>query len=252
MPATIAGTQDRREPPVSDDGRPGKPDHGFSVGESEEILFSLALAVEQRDHHTAAHCGRLAWISVGMGIAMGLARSSLSALYRGGYLHDVGKVGIPDSILFKPGGLTPDEWVVMRSHAPRGEEICRPMKALAPVLPIIRHHHERWDGSGYPDGLCGEQIPLLARILQIADIYDSLTSPRPYKPAFSDEKALSIIAEETERGWRDPAIVELFMRLHKERIFRADEPSAGIRGSLANLQQMVTPKFSAPLLPVFD
>src|SRR5262245_6123794 len=98
------------------------------ISESEEILFSLAVAVEQRDRHTALHCERLAWIGVAMGVAMGMSRASLSALYRGGYLHDVGKVGIPDCILFKPDRLTADEWVVMRSHAPRGEEICRPMK----------------------------------------------------------------------------------------------------------------------------
>src|SRR5205807_7897679 len=121
--------------------------------------------------------------------ARGLTRADLLALYRGGYLHDVGKVGIPDSILFKPGKLNGDEWLVMQSHSTRGEEICRPMKSLGPVLPIIRHHHERWDGSGYPDGLRGDQIPLLARILQTADIYDALTSPRPYKSAFSEENA---------------------------------------------------------------
>ena len=128
-----------------------------------------------------------------LGVAMGLDRACLLALYRGGYLHDVGKVGIPDSILFKPGRLTAEEWVVMRSHSTRGEEICRHLKSMGDVLPIIRHHHERWDGSGYPDGLREEQIPLMARVLQIADIYDALTNPRPYKPAFETAKALRTI-----------------------------------------------------------
>ena len=211
----------------------------FQLNETEEILFGLAVAVEQRDSHTAGHCERLAWTAVAIGVAMGLARSSLLALYRGGYLHDVGKVGIPDSILFKPGKLTADEWTVMRSHSARGEEICRPMKSLAPVLPIIRHHHERWDGSGYPDGLRGHQIPLLARVLQIADIYDALTSARPYKPAFSGPQALQMMEQETERGWRDPDLFQLFQRLHKDVISRIEGPQGGIEASLSNLLQMV-------------
>ncbi len=217
---------------------------GFAVDETEQILFALAMAVEQRDRHTAGHCGRLALMAVSLGIAMGLARASLIALYRGGYLHDVGKVGIPDSILFKPDKLTAEEWVTMRSHTTRGEDICRHLATLSPVLPIIRHHHERWDGSGYPDGLRGEQIPLLARVLQVADIYDALTSPRPYKPAYTPERALEIIAQETDRGWRDPQIVELFFRLHREVLCRlpgCSEPAddhdlESMRQSLANLQ----------------
>jgi cyclic di-GMP phosphodiesterase len=182
---------------------------------TEGILFALAQAVEQRDRHTAGHCERIAFIGVSLGTAMGLDRASLLSLYRGGYLHDVGKVGIPDSILFKPGKLTGDEWIVMRSHSSRGEEICRPLKSMASVLPIIRHHHERWDGTGYPDRLSGEEIPLLARVMQIADIYDALTNPRPYKPAFTPAVALRTIQEETERGWRDPEIVKLFLKLHR-------------------------------------
>jgi putative two-component system response regulator len=187
---------------------------GLAESETESILFALARAVEQRDRHTAGHCERLAFISVSLGTEMGLEASELLALYRGGYLHDVGKVGIPDSILFKAGPLTAEEWVTMRSHPARGEEICRPLKSLEPVLPIIRHHHERLDGSGYPDGLRGDQIPLLARVLQTADIYDALVSPRPYKPAYSADQALEIISNETRKGWRDPAIVKIFFKLH--------------------------------------
>lgn len=192
------------------------PEPGSSADETEGILFALAQAVEQRDRHTAGHCERLALIAVALGVAMRLDRARVLALYRGGFLHDIGKVGIPDSILFKPGKLTAEEWVVMRSHTTRGEEICRHMRSLRPVLPLIRHHHERWDGSGYPDGLRGEQIPLEARVLQMADIYDALTSPRPYKPAFTPQKALRIITEETEKGWRDPEIVKLFFRVHRD------------------------------------
>ncbi len=195
----------------------------YSQEDQEGILFALAEAVEQRDHHIAGHCQRLAFVAVTVGIAMGMDRPCLLALYRGGFLHDVGKVGIPDSILFKPGGLTAEEWVIMRSHSTRGEEICRHLKSMGDVLPIIRHHHERWDGSGYPDGLRGEQIPVLARVLQVADIYDALTSPRPYKPALGASEALATICHEADRGWRDPQIVELFLRVHKNVISKMPE-----------------------------
>jgi cyclic di-GMP phosphodiesterase len=217
-----------------------------TMDETEAILFSLAKAVEQRDAQTAGHCERLSFISVALGVAIGLDRARLLALYRGGYLHDVGKVGIPDSILFKPGKLNAEEWVVMRSHPGRGEEICRPLRSLKPVLPIIRHHHERWDGSGYPDGLRGNQIPLLARILQIADIYDALTSPRPYKPAYSPEEAIELMREETERGWRDPRLFKLFGRLHREvitKLIALDSEDRGLESmtrSLVNLRRALS------------
>jgi putative two-component system response regulator len=203
----------------------------------EGILFALAEAVEQRDHHIAGHCQRLAFISVTLGIAMGLDRLCLLALYRGGYLHDVGKVGIPDSILFKPGTLTAEEWVVMRSHSTRGEEICRHLRSMRQVLPIIRHHHEKWDGSGYPDGLRGEQIPLLARVLQVADIYDALTSSRPYKPAFHPREALRVIGEERDRGWRDPEIVKLFLRIHKQVLAKLPDHDRGLEALRGYLGQ---------------
>jgi putative two-component system response regulator len=185
---------------------------------------------------------------------MGLARPRLVTLYRGGYLHDIGKVGISDSILFKPGPLNADEWATMRSHPARGEEICRHMKSLAPVLPIIRHHHERWDGSGYPDGLRGEKIPLLARIMQVVDIYDALANPRPYKPACTPDRALAIIQEETDRGWRDPEIVKLFVQLHTRLLLNAqgsiprDRSIEGMRSSLVNLERVLAAE-SWPAIP---
>jgi len=181
-----------------------------SLEEAETILFALAQAVEKRDKYTGDHCDRMTRYSVALGSALGLPKHQLVALHRGGFMHDIGKVCVPDAILFKKGPLTEEEWVVMRSHTTKGEDICRPMKTLAPVLPIIRNHHERWDGSGYPDGLKGEDIPLLARILQIADIYDALTTARPYKPALSIEEALQILEDEVRRGWRDPELVPLF------------------------------------------
>jgi putative two-component system response regulator len=204
--------------------------------ETDGLLLALGEAVEQRDHNLAGHCERLAWIAVAMGVVMRLERTSLLALYRGGYLHDVGKVGIPDSILFNPRPLSRQEWVIMRSHTTRGEQICRHLHSLRPVLPIIRSHHERFDGSGYPDGLRGTQIPLLARVMQIADIYDALTSRRCYKPAYSPAKAVEMILDETGRGWRDPQIVDLFLRLHKDVISKDTWHGAGIGHSLEALR----------------
>jgi putative two-component system response regulator len=211
-----------------------------SLDEAESILFALAESVEQRDKYTGLHCERLAAYSISLGQALGLSKSDQLALYRGGYLHDIGKVGIPDAILFKRGLLTEAEWQVMRQHTLRGEEICRPMKSLAPVLPIIRSHHERWDGSGYPDGLRGEQIPLLARILQVADIYDALTTARPYKPAFSHPHAVEIMLEESRRGWRDPELVPLFAEITHNASAQAAAPwpsEAAIHQSLENMQR---------------
>ena len=184
-----------------------------SLDEAETILFALAQAVEARDSYTAEHCQRLATYSVALGVALGLSRPELVALYRGGFLHDIGKISMPDSILHGNKRLTEAEWVIMRQHTTRGEQICRPMKSLAPVLPIIRSHHEKWDGSGYPDGLAGENSPLLARILQTVDIFDALITERTYKRAFSVEEATSVLEEEVGRGWRDPELVSLFVSL---------------------------------------
>lgn len=211
-----------------------------SLEEAEGILFALAQSVEHRDRYTGMHCERLATYGIALAHALGLPRREQQALYRGGYLHDIGKIVIPDSILFKRGLLTEPEWQLMRQHTIRGEEICRPMKTLAPVLPIIRSHHERWDGSGYPDGLRGENIPLLARILQVADIYDALTTARPYKPAFSHQHAIEMMLEEARRGWRDPELVPLFAEVTQqagdagEAFFNGSE---GMQASLAAMRR---------------
>ncbi len=178
--------------------------------DAETLLFALARMVEARDEHTGDHCSRLAHTSVVIGEAMGLSGEELRALRRGGVLHDIGKLGIPDSILLKNGPLSDDEWVIMRQHTIIGAELLQTLKSMNLTLPIVRNHHERWDGGGYPDGLKGEDIPLLARIFQIADIYDALASERPYKKAFSTEKIISILDEETQKGWRDPTVVAVF------------------------------------------
>lgn len=186
------------------------------MDDTEAVLLALAQAVELRDHSTSGHCERLALFSLALGTGAGLGGDDLTALFQGGYLHDIGKVGLPDAILFKPGSLDGQEWEAMQQHPLLGERICGQLRSLDPVLPIIRGHHERWDGSGYPDGLKGAEIPILARILQLADIYDALTSARPYKEAYSPEKALEIMQFETDRGWRDPELMELFLRLHRD------------------------------------
>lgn len=192
-----------------------------SLEEAETILFALAVTIEERDKETGSHCQRLAALSVSLGKALGLPNDDLLALYRGGFLHDVGKIAVPDSILFKRGMLNEDEWAVMRSHTWKGEQICRPMRSLKPVLPIIRNHHERWDGTGYPDGMAGETIPLLARILQLADIYDALTSRRSYKSAYTPEEAVAMLAKEAEMGWRDPELVSVFCEMVRQPNFVA-------------------------------
>ncbi|MBL0155817.1 MAG: HD domain-containing protein [Bryobacterales bacterium] len=192
-----------------------------SLEEAETIIFAMAETVEQRDKETGHHCQRLAALSVALGTALGLPEDDLLALYRGGYLHDIGKIAIPDSILFKRGVLNEEEWLVMRSHTLKGEAICRRMRSLAPVLPIIRNHHEKWDGSGYPDGLAGEQIPLLARILQLADIYDALTSRRSYKSAFSADEAVAMLQKEAAMNWRDPELVSVFVEMVRQPNFVA-------------------------------
>jgi len=134
----------------------------------------------------------------------------------GRYLHDIGKIAIPDAILLKPGRLTQDEWKVMRSHVNIGVDICTPLRSLKPVLPIIRHHHERADGSGYPDKLRGESIPLLARVFQVVDVFDALTSNRPYRKALTPTAAFATLREEVHKGWWDERIVVTFAAMIEE------------------------------------
>lgn len=177
---------------------------------AEQVLFSIAKTVESRDPNTGDHCERLVTLGESLGNYLKLSRSQIRDLMWGGYLHDIGKIGIPDSVLLKRGKLTPEEWEIMKQHVEIGARICAPLRTMRGVIPIIRHHHERWDGSGYPDGLKGHDIPYIAQVFQIIDIYDALTSERPYKKAFTPLEALDIIAQETARGWRNPKLVEDF------------------------------------------
>jgi putative two-component system response regulator len=187
--------------------------HTDELENAETVLFTLALSVEAKDPYTTGHCDRLARYSVALGRSLGLSPELLKALHRGGILHDVGKIGIPDAILLKPGRLTDVERTVIQTHPTIGERICAPLKSFRLVRPIIRHHHERWDGSGYPDGLARDEIPLTARILQVVDLYDAITTERPYKPAYTRQAAFDVMREETCKGWWDARLIERFIAL---------------------------------------
>jgi putative two-component system response regulator len=180
---------------------------------AESVLFSLARSIEGKDPYTHGHCERLCEYSARLGEQLKLPEDQIIALRRAGIVHDVGKIAVPDAILLKPGSLTAEEWKLVREHPVVGERICAPLKSFRFVLPIIRHHHEKLDGSGYPDGLRGDAIPAAARVLQIVDVYDALTTVRPYKRAFSITDALQTMKQEVAKGWWDPHIFDQFERL---------------------------------------
>ncbi len=177
---------------------------------AESVLFALARSIEGKDPYTEGHCERLAEFAARLGERIGLPENHVKALRRAGTVHDIGKVSVPDHILLKPGPLTPEEWQVIREHPVIGERICAPLKSFRLVLPIIRHHHEKLDGSGYPDGLRGDQIPLTARVLQITDVYDALSTERPYKPALSPSEAIETMEDEVKKGWWDADLLSEF------------------------------------------
>ena len=181
--------------------------------QARSVLLSLAHSIDAKDPKTIGHSERLADYAVLLGTSLELSDEDLETLRVACLLHDIGKIGVPEAILSKPGPLTPEERLVMNQHPIIGENICAPLKALHHVLPMIRHHHERMDGSGYPDGLRGFRIPLKARILQIADIYDALVNERPYRAALSRDEALSVLIEEARRGWLDTWLVRRFCDL---------------------------------------
>ncbi|MDP2169366.1 MAG: response regulator [Rhodocyclaceae bacterium] len=187
------------------------------LDEAESVLFALARMVEAKDENTGDHCDRLAHVSVVFGRALGLPHDDLEALRKGGVLHDIGKLGIPDSILGKKGPLTVDEWVIMKKHAEIGAALCSPLKTMRKTVDIVLHHHEKWDGSGYPHGLAGQDIPLLARVFQIVDIYDALASERPYKPAWSRDRIIATLQEEADKDLRDRELIAAFLDILKTR-----------------------------------
>jgi putative two-component system response regulator len=177
------------------------------------MMVSLALAIEARDAYTNGHCQRVATYATALGRALELDADDLGALERGGFIHDIGKIGIPDAVLLKPGRLTPEEFDIVKQHTVIGDQLCAGLRSLARVRPIVRHHHERCDGGGYPDALAGDAIPLLAQIISIADAFDAATTERPYKEAVSLEEAARQLVQEVACGWRRAGLVETFTRL---------------------------------------
>lgn len=177
------------------------------------VVLALARSVEARHSVTDEHAGHLADYAAKLGQNLGMTEEELEELRLGCLLHDIGKVAIPDRILLKPERLSAEETEIVRQHPVTGEKICAPLKSLRRILPIIRHHHERMDGSGYPDGLRGEEIPLQARVLQIADVYDALVNDRPYRGALSSDEALGILRREAGQGWLDAALVWKFLQM---------------------------------------
>ena len=182
---------------------------------AESVILSLALTIEARDPCTGGHCERLARYAVALGGQLGLDEEQRIALHRGGFLHDVGKVGIPDAVLLKAGALTEVEALQMRQHPIIGDALCGQMRSLQAVRPIVRHHHERQDGTGYPDGLRGDAIPWLASVIAVVDSYDAMTTERPYKRAKTPDQACAELREEARKGWKHPAIVEALIDLEQ-------------------------------------
>ncbi len=184
---------------------------------AEDVLFSLARAIEAKDSYTQGHVERVSNLAVELGAFMGLSEEEQDSLRKGGILHDIGKIGVPDSVLNKAGPLTTEERMVIKMHPEQGAKICQKLKSIRGAIPIIRHHHERMDGTGYPDHLAGDEIPLLARILTVVDIYDALTTTRSYRKSLPHEVAMELLWEETRKGWWDKDIVSEFSKMVSEK-----------------------------------
>ena len=183
---------------------------------ADAMILSLAMTIEARDLMTDGHCQRLAGYANALGVRIGLSDNDLGALRRGGFLHDIGKVGIPDAVLLKRGPLSPDEYALMQSHTIIGDRLCGELRSLRAVRPIIRSHHERLDGSGYPDGLRGDAIPLLAHIMGIVDVYDAMTTERPYRQPSTPRAACDELIREAGLGRHRRDLVDAFVSLVRD------------------------------------
>ena len=174
------------------------------------VMMTLAMMIESRDGSAEGHCHRIANNAVSIGRQLGLQGEALQTLRRGGFLHDIGMLAIPDSVLHKPGSLEPEEYTLVQSHTIVGDSLIAGLRSLQSVRPIVRHHHERLDGSGYPDGLCGDEIPLAAQIVGLVDAYESMTFPKAYQPTLTQEQALGNLRAQSVRGWRHADLIEVF------------------------------------------
>lgn len=182
-----------------------------ALDESQDVIFTLASALESKDYYTRGHSERVANYALHLARSLELSEYEQQTVWRAAQLHDIGKIGIPDAILNKPGILNEDEWAIMRSHPAMGEKICSTLSFARDFLPMIRHHHERFDGTGYPDGLRGEEIPYLARIVSIADAVDAITSQRSYRPTRTTDEALEELAKGKGSQF-DPHLVQVFIK----------------------------------------
>jgi putative two-component system response regulator len=181
------------------------------------ILTTLASMIEGRDGNTAGHCSRMAHYATALGRALGISDSEQQILYRGAFLHDVGMLAISDFVLRKPGALDEHEFQLVKAHTILGDELCANLRSLQAVRPIVRWHHERLDGSGYPDGLLGDQIPLSAQIVGVVDVYEAITNERPYQRKRTSEEAIDTLREEVTRGWRRADLVDAFASVMRQR-----------------------------------
>ena len=174
------------------------------------IIMTLATMIEARDGYGEGHCYRMANYATGVGRGLNLSDADVRSLYRGAFLHDLGMLTVPDAVLRQNGPLKPEEYELVKSHTVVGDQLCSNLRSLASIRPIIRHHHERLDGSGYPDSLEGDHIPLLAQIVGVVDVYEAVTTERPYQSAKSRDEALLVLQSQVQRGWRQRSLVEAF------------------------------------------
>jgi putative two-component system response regulator len=180
---------------------------------ASSIIMMLATMVESRDGYSVGHCHRMANYAAALGRRLGLAEHDLQALRRGGFLHDIGMMAIPDVILRKRGRLEPEEYELIKSHTLIGDSLCGHLRSLQGARPIVRHHHERLDGSGYPDGLKGDEIPLLAQIIGLVDAFDAMTTQRSYQGARADGQAMEVLRDQVRRGWRRADLTDCLLTL---------------------------------------
>jgi putative two-component system response regulator len=191
---------------------------------ARNVIYTLALAIEANDPYTRGHSERVAEIGTSLARELDLSEGQIETVRNAGVLHDIGKIGISETILQKPGPLTQEELTVVQDHPEIGEKICKPLRSANKVLTVIRHHQERFDGDGYPDGLKDEEIPVEARIIAVADAFDAMTSPRPYRPPMAIRQVLATLKRESGTQW-DPEIVDIFLNL-----IERGEILAGTRG----------------------
>ena len=181
------------------------------------LFLTLGRIIEARDPYTEGHCERLADYATALGRRLDLPQADIDALYRGGFLHDIGKIAIPDRVLLKKGRLTKKEFAAMKRHPEIGDQLLATVRSLDRVRPIVRHHHERIDGQGYPDGLHGDAIPLLAQIVSVVDVFDALTTDRLYRKALPVATAYQMLKEKARGGWCQASVVDCFIDLHRAR-----------------------------------